>query len=90
MTVWQLIRSLAQRGYALQTGQHWFPLRGYYACFYKPDAIHRCEECGSPLTDDWNECGHGQTLSRAIIMAAKLVLSGERSKVTIPPVAEFK
>jgi hypothetical protein len=90
MTLGQLIQSLAQRGFTLTTGPHG-GFRGYYAQFYKKEDCAVCPECYCQQPpDDWFAAGHGMTLPRAIIMAAKLVLENEKGKVVVPQPVEFK
>jgi len=90
MTTWELIRTMAQKGYEFQMGHHTEKLRGYWACFIKiddPDTRERCDECEEPVPAYWAECGHAMTAYRAVIMAAKIVL---KKPVTVPPDNEFK
>lgn len=90
MTTWELIRTMAQKGYEFQMGRHREGLRGYWACFIKiddPDTHETCDECGEPRTAYWAECGHAMTAYRAVVMAAKIVL---KKSATVPPDDEFK
>lgn len=87
MTIWQLIRALAQRGYTLEMGPH-HGYRGYYAQFRPQVEYETCDECGQNLlADSWNIAGHGITPHRAVIMAAKIALG---KPVIIPPHEEFR
>lgn len=87
MTTWQLIRAMVQRGYTLVAGPH-TGYRGYYAQFYQTTDWNGCDECGQNiLPDAWTLAGHGLTLHRAVIMAAKIALN---KPVTIPSTEEFR
>lgn len=87
MTTWQLIRAMAQRGFTLEAGPH-TGYRGYYAQFRPCVNYDVCDECGQNIyPDSWDIAGHGLTLHRAVVMAAKIAL---RKPVTIPPHEEFR
>lgn len=87
MTTWQLIRAMAHKGFTLEAGPH-TGYRGYYAQFRPMTDWSICDECGQNiLPDDWKLVGHGLTLHRAVIMAAKIALG---KPVIIPPTEEFR
>ena len=85
MTTWELIRTMAQKGYTFELGPHAEGYRGYWASFFirDPDA----SECEERVTVCWTECGHAMTAHRAVIMAAKIAL---KKPVIVPPLDEFK
>jgi len=78
MTIWQLIRTMVQRGFEFHLSRHEAGLRGYYAWFIKPN---------EPLLIRWELCGHGITPYRAVLMAARIALN---LNPTIPPKSEFE
>ena len=89
MTTWELIRSMVQRGYEFQSGQHVKGLRGYWACFIHVDSDTReeCDKCYKKSPIPWAVCGHAMTAHRAVVMAAKIALE---KQVAIPGTERFE
>lgn len=91
MTTWQLIRTMLQKGYTLETGRHYKGYRGYWARFTPTELVEdapECDECGQPVIfERWDGAGHGMTAHRAVLMAAKIALG---KSVAVPPMSEFQ
>jgi hypothetical protein len=75
MTTYQLVQMMVNRRFFFECGCH-EDRSGFYAIFYE-----------KPLNLDWDLCGHGLTLHRAIIMAVKIATG---RKIHVPPKETFE
>jgi len=75
----KIIEGMALEGWGVEMGPH-LGLSGYYANFFKTGNDYKPSDCR------WDEAGHGETLTEAIVMARDIVL-GEM--VVVPRPEEF-
>lgn len=67
-----LISLMTENGYTFECGPHCKGMTGYYADFFKQSDRRECEECGCPVSRDWSQVGHANTVRDATVMAAKI------------------
>jgi hypothetical protein len=79
MDIERLIETFTAHGFRFECGPHGGKMVGHYAVFYRPSEDHL-------PTRDWDACGHGAELWKAVVMAARLAVG---RPVTVPPMTVF-